>query len=220
LNTLAGLYGIEAAFNRAISTGTPIYLKPYRVDDKSVSVVLNRIESTTDIYRRSMDTALDKSTLNDTESEDRLLDYITEFENLTDILKQKFDARESVASDVTTVLGKASSIEAFMTRNQLTNVAERNWRAIRSDLDLLAGYYNVDFDWSRTPIDSRTTAYVVSGQLVGTLLKAIETKAEIYQYVGDEIVFFPGIGREFYFFLIGSLLYIIFIFVAGSNNHF
>lgn len=179
LNTLARYYNVS--FNWQYTQNTPpIYNKPYRVSDTQVKTLLTAIERKTDNFRRNMNTALDRSTLNNTNREDEIFGYITEFENSTDALKRKFDANQSVSADVQAVLSRASSINYFMNNNNFINVAERNWVNVRSDLDVLAGYYNVAFDWTKMPVDS-TLAYTATTVSVRNLLTQLESKTDVYK---------------------------------------
>ncbi len=71
--------------------------RPYRVNDGQVQYLLNRIEQRTDVFKRTLDTALDRSRLDGSDSEDMINDYVTDFENATDELKNKFASRTSVS---------------------------------------------------------------------------------------------------------------------------
>ncbi len=182
LNTLARYYSVSFDWNAAVSSGGTVYVKPYRVSDASVKTLFSRIESQTDVYKRRMDSALDQSTLNNTNKEDEILRYITEFENATDQLKQKFDAKKSVEADVTNVLTRAASINYFMVNNNLARNAENSWTTLKADLNVLADYYNVAFNWTnQAPIANEVLAYTVAGSRVQTLLSSLETKSDNFK---------------------------------------
>lgn len=181
LQRLSRYYNVRFDWNSAIQTGTTVNAQPYRVSDSMVKGLLTRIESQTDIYKRQMNSALDRSTLNNTQREDEVFGYITEFENSTDRLKQRFDAKSSVSADVENVLQRASSINTFMTRNKLTNRAETSWNDIRANLMTLSNYYNVAWDWNKVPVNTTTTAYTVAGSSVQNLLTRLETKTDVYK---------------------------------------
>ncbi len=159
-------------------------VRPYRVSDRQVQTLLTRIEQRTDTYKRSMDTALDRSRLDGSDTEDMLMDYITEFENATDSLKQRFDARESVGDDVQEVLSRAAFINAFMQRNRLTPMSQRNWTNVRTDLNTLATYYRVSWN-STAPVPSTTRPYRVSDSNVQTLLTRIEANTDVFRRAID-----------------------------------
>lgn len=186
LNTLAGFYGLSYDWNAAVSDGDPIDRKPYRVTDRQVEIVLTRIENRTDNFKGRLDTALDRSVLDNTNREDRINQFVAEFERDTDLLRQRFEAGASVDNDVNRVLRSAASIDAFVRSNNLTNVAERNWENIRNDLNTLAGYYNVSFNWTAPTGDYRNVAYTVRANTVEGLLSSIEAKTDTYRRLMEQ----------------------------------
>ena len=158
LTTLATYYNVRWNWNNINQTSSinqnpsPINsggTRPYRVTDNNVSALLTRLETRTDAYKREVGFALDRSVLNDTRSENAITNYIAEFETATDSLKQKFDSRRSVMTDVEEVLNRAYFIDGFMRDYRLTPNAESQWRLIRTDLDTLSTYYNVSWKWNR-----------------------------------------------------------------------
>ncbi len=181
LNTLARYYSVSFDFNAPIQTNTVVYTKPYRVSDNSVKNLLMRIETNTDVFKRRLDNALDRSAVNNTDSEDNINSYIKEFENSTDRLKHRFDDNESVAADVENVLTRAASINMFMKNNTLARRAEQQWMILRNDLNTLATYYNVRFDLDRIPTNNTTLAYTVTGSNVKNVLSNLEAKTDVYK---------------------------------------
>ncbi len=160
--------------------------RPYRVTDRQVQYLLNRIEQRTDIYKRDLDRSLDRSRLDGSDTEDMVNEYVKEFENSTDALKQKFDARETVSSDVQDILNRASYINGFMERNRLSTVVQRSWANVKTDLNTLARYYTVSWDW-RNPVQPTVTRrpYRVNDTQVQTLLSSIETKTDNFKRTID-----------------------------------
>ncbi len=75
---------------------------------------------------------------NDTRSENAFTTYITEFENATDNLRQKFDSRRSVITDVEEVLNRAYFIDSIMHAYSLTPNALSQWMLICKDLHTLS----------------------------------------------------------------------------------
>lgn len=181
LRNLFALTLIMLAFAVA---NTAAQTRAYTASDSQVQTLLNRIESQTDTFRRNIAEALDRSSLNNTNSEDMLMNYITEFENSTDSLKQRFEARRSVDNDVQNVLNRAANINQFMANNRLTNKVQTNWTALRNDINTLARYYNVSWNWNSTvnnDYNSNTRPYRVTDASVQTLLSRIETNTDKYR---------------------------------------
>lgn len=164
--------------------------RPYRVTDNQVQTVLTRIETRTDTYKNAMNTALNRSRYDNTNREDSISNYISDFENATDSLKQRFDSRASVSADVENVLGRANYIQDFMQRNRLTVAAQNQWRNIYFDLNTLAQYYNIN--WNRSvgsyPSTSYPTnptnpsgGYNASDRDVQTVLNRLEVRTNDYR---------------------------------------
>ncbi|MGI9054931.1 MAG: hypothetical protein ACR2F2_03925, partial [Pyrinomonadaceae bacterium] len=58
--------------------------KPYRVTDRQVQNLINRIEQRTDVFKTNLDRALDNSRLDGSDTEDAVNNYVEDFENSTD----------------------------------------------------------------------------------------------------------------------------------------
>jgi hypothetical protein len=144
LNTLAVYYRVSWRWNRP-GTPSPGY-PPYTVSDNQVRNLLTRIENKTDVYKRRMDRALDRT---DSNNENTISMYLTEFENSTDRLKSRFDSRQSVSSDASDVLTRALFIDRYMRNNRLNAAAQSQWRTLRTDLNTLANYYRVSWNWNQ-----------------------------------------------------------------------
>ncbi len=157
LSTLATYYNVRWNWNNtnninqngSYPTGNTGGTKPYRVSDGNVQTLLTRLETRTAAYKREVNSALDRSVMNNTRSEDSIISYISDFETATDKLRQNFDSRRSASADVEDVLNRAYYIDGFMRDYRLTTAAESQWRLVRTDLDMLSSYYNVSWKWNR-----------------------------------------------------------------------
>jgi len=148
----ASLEQLAAAYNVSWRWGgdrrtTDIASLPYRVSDRQVEEIIHRIESQSDIFRKSLDSALDKSRFDGTRREDDINSFVKDFYKETKQLHDHFDSHKSTANDVQTVLDRASRIDQFMRRNRLRQDAQRDWATLREYLDELAQVYNVTWRW-------------------------------------------------------------------------
>jgi len=147
LELLANAYNISWQWRGEFRT-PPIVELPYRVSDKQVEELIHRIESQSDVFRKSLDTALDRSRLDGTRREDDINSFVKEFYQETKRLHEHFDSHKSTAGDMQTVLNRAGHIDQFMRRNlQRDRVAQGEWLALRMHLDELARLYNVNWRW-------------------------------------------------------------------------
>ena len=122
-----------------------------RVRAGQVRTVLNRIDTRTVTFRREVQTSLARNPLGTTDREERIADFITDFENSTRSLRQAFTANNNVEAEVNEVLNRAFFINRYLTRNRLSPQTQTAWSWIRTDLDTLARYYSVSWDWNRNP---------------------------------------------------------------------
>jgi len=148
LELLANAYNITWQWGGEFRT-PPLVELPYRVSDKQVEELIHRIETQSDVFRKSLDSALDQSRLDGTRREDDINAFVKEFYKETKQLHEHFDSHKSTTGDVQTVLNRAAQIDQFMRRNRLKRdrEAQREWLELRAQLDELARLYNVNWRW-------------------------------------------------------------------------
>ncbi len=154
LDALARVYNVTWDWTRQagpVSGNTGYGSTPsgvaYRINDRQLDGLIRRIENGADRFRTSMNNSLDRSRYDGTRAEDNINQFIRDFENATDQLRSRFDARNSAASDVENVLRQATYIDDFMTRQTLAVRAENDWTTLRGDLNQLASAYSVAWNW-------------------------------------------------------------------------
>ena len=138
--------GVAVIGPTTVVTATPVGL-PYRLSDKEIERMLHSIEQQSGKFRSSLDSALDKSSLNSTDREDDINAFVKEFDQEVRRLHDRFDDHKSVAADVQAVLDRAARIDSFMRRRGLTERAQNDWSALRANLDQLAEAYSVSWRW-------------------------------------------------------------------------
>ncbi|CAA9393931.1 MAG: hypothetical protein AVDCRST_MAG74-1260 [uncultured Pyrinomonadaceae bacterium] len=147
LQRLATAYNVAVNWNGRGAVPVSSNQRAYRVNDSQVETLLRRVETKSDTFRTSLDRALDRSRLDNTNREDNITEFVKDFENATDELRRKFDGRTSIDADVSGVLVRAVRIDDFMRRNLRNNrPAQNNWTSLRTDLNLLANYYSLAFN--------------------------------------------------------------------------
>jgi len=172
---------------------TSAQVRPYRVTDSQVQTLLNRLETRTDNFRREIDRSLDNSRVDGTRTEDNITEFVTDFENATDQLKNDFAARNSTVDDVQEVLNRALFINEFMRNNRVSVQSQNQWNFIRTDLNTLANYYRVNWTWNGRTTNGRTNnvpvvsrPYIVSETSVRALLARIEQKSDVFRRSVDQ----------------------------------
>ena len=104
--------------------------RPYRMNDQQVGELIRRVEASADKFRATVDGALDRSRYDGTRAEDNINTLIQNFENSTDQLRDRFNRRVSVASDVEQVLRQAESQQSAY--NRLNRAAQSDWRGSKN----------------------------------------------------------------------------------------
>lgn len=136
--------------------------RPYQVNDRKVQNLLSQIENSTDRFRTFVDRDMDNSAQNGTRYEEGVMDYINAFENATDKLSNNFKDRRSTQADLEEVFGRASVINGFVSRNNLSNQTVTQWNQVRTQLNKLGQYYRTSWDW-RNPRYPSVPAYTLTG---------------------------------------------------------
>jgi len=163
-----------------------------RANDRQVEQIIRSIERRSDNFRRSFDTALDRSRLDGTNTEDSVNEFVKAFENATNDLRSRFNGRTAVAMDVESVLTRAAVIDQFMRTNLRQRKVQGDWVLLRGDLQRLAAAYSVafNFDGRVLPPGAVATqlAYRVSDTQVQTVLQRLETKSDAFRASFDRAI--------------------------------
>ena len=120
----------------------------YRISEKEMKDLLARIDKQAGEFRGSLKSALNHSDIDHSKQEDRINDFVKEFENATEKLKHHYSDKNTAAGDIEEVLTRAARIDSFMERHHLSPRAESDWAALRKSLDTLADAYQVSWNWS------------------------------------------------------------------------
>jgi hypothetical protein len=142
--------------------------RAYRVSDRQMEQLLRRIDTRSTLFRQNLDVALDRSRFDNTRREDNINELVREYDLAAARLRERFNQRQDTIYDAREVLDRAARIDRFMRRQTMTPAAERNWAALRADLDTLANYYNVGWRWDNgddRPVPPRQNA---ASRLTGT----------------------------------------------------
>jgi hypothetical protein len=111
-----------------------------------VDRIIKRVEDRSDDFKKIVDKSLDRSVLDGTKKEDNINEQVKEFEKALDRLRSEFDRQQEwreTRSQVKDVLKESDEINALVRRRQFGPVIEKEWAAIRSDLNRLAGIYDL-----------------------------------------------------------------------------
>ena len=112
--------------------------------------LVSSLEMNTDRLSTSVDAALDRSRLDDSNLEDQFNALVDEFELATDRLKDRMDDDFVIAADVREVLRRGLRLDMFMKSHKLTPAAQANWNQVKGNLEQLARAYSIAWVWVPT----------------------------------------------------------------------
>ena len=117
---------------------------PVRRQRLGIRDVVRRIQTRTDSLQRAVQNAADRNNYR-VDDIDRL---ILDFESAANQLDRRLYFASQRVQQTQTLLDRGAQIDTFFVNNRLGAGSRREWQAIRSDLDQLAGYYNLTPRWS------------------------------------------------------------------------
>lgn len=112
--------------------------------EASIRDTVRRIQTRTDNLQRALQNASDRGNYR----VDDLNRLIVDFEAALNQLDRRLSTRRATASDARMVLDRAALIDSFFVNNRIGAGSQRDWQALRADLDQLASYYNLTASWS------------------------------------------------------------------------
>ena len=112
-------------------------------NQSAIRDVVRRIQTRTDSLQRDVQNASDRNNYNLNDLNRLILD----FESATNQLDRRLNSGRANSADARPVLDRAASIDSFFRNNRIGAGSQRDWQALRSDLDQLASYFNLTTNW-------------------------------------------------------------------------
>ena len=176
----------------------------FRVTDRQMLTLLSRIELKTTNYKRQMNAALRSDTSAD-QPDETIVDYIEELEASELRLRRRVESRQSSSADATDVLTRATYIDQVMNRNRLNPQTQAQWRNLKADLNTLATYYSVSWNWNQAmPSNTGSTGGGIGGlgnfdaMLTGTYRLNTSLSENTSAAVDQALSASSGVEREGY----------------------
>ena len=156
-----------------------------RRDDRQIAEILVRIDQRTARFQNIVQQAVNQSRLDNTQKEQRIDRLTTEFQQAVRQLRDRQNRRQATTSDIEMLLEQASRIDSFMQRFQLSAAAESEWKMLRTDLESLAGAYNVAWNWNNNDRRGSNAAERLSGTFRLNTAQSDNARAAVERAVLD-----------------------------------
>lgn len=142
----------------------------YRGTFQAVRRIILRVENRSVVFRNSLEDWSRRNpnqTYANVANEDINL-FVRDFDDSVRQLRDRFDARQSTASDVQDVLNRAARIDVFLSRRSVDTRTRTQWTNLRADLTQLANAYRVSWPQVGSNYPPYGTGNQFSGRLTGT----------------------------------------------------
>ena len=147
-------------------------------NQSAIRDVLRRIQTRTDSLQRAAQNAADRNTYR----VDDLNRLVSDFEVAVNQLDRRLSTGRANSSDARVVLDRAATINSFFVNNRIGAGTNREWQALRADVEQLAGYYNLTTNWG-TGTGTGTGSYNdynLSDSQMRQLVQQINTRATTF----------------------------------------
>jgi YMGG-like Gly-zipper len=154
LDQLAGYYNLNTRWSSGgINTGDTGYNNNnnYQLNDYQMRQLIERLNTRSATFSRNLRNDLNRSSYNDRNSADEVRRQLSDFETALVQLRNRVNSRQSSSTDARNVLDRAAFLNTYISGRQLSYQTENNWSALRTDLEQLAGAYNIAWNWSNVP---------------------------------------------------------------------
>jgi len=168
-----------------IFTGVDAQAQPQlnRNNTRQVGTMLQRLERSSSRFRNSLNVALVQESVDQTRPQNDISTFQSGFDLAIKQFRDQFTRRLAVASDVESILQKASPLNSFTTQNTLNPRVKNDWASVRTDLNTLATAYGVSWQWNQlTPmkVDSNRSFRLSESELT-QLIQQIENGGDKFR---------------------------------------
>jgi len=169
----------------------------YRTKDLQVIVILQRLERSSSQFRNSLNLALVQSSIDQTQSQNDINTFEPGLETALHQFRSQFGRHLEGAADIEAILGQASLVNGFMTRNRLNMRAQKDWSLVRTDLNMLANYYGMTWPRNRalTAPTNSSGSLRLSDEAINNLIQRLEAGGDTFRTSLTEAFGQTGYGQ-------------------------
>ena len=166
-----------------IGLGVQAQPQPNRNSTRHVGNMLQRLEGSSSRFRNSLNVALVQRSVDQTQPQNDISTFQSGLDLAIKQFRNQFTRRLAVASDVESILQKASPINSFIIQNNLNPRVKSDWTSVRTDLNALAIAYGVSWHWNQlTPmkVDSNRSFRLSESEL-NLLIEQLENGGDKFR---------------------------------------
>lgn len=166
----------------------------YSLTDAQMRQLARRISNRTNQFSRSLRMALNNSNINGTPEEDEASRNLIALETAASRLNRP-GTRRLTESDARSVLEPATSLNSLMANYRFDAVAERDWVALKQELDQLVSASNIAWNWNTGPLPGGPI-YGGDGELTGTYRLDASRSSDVQQAADNATRSLPSGQRQ------------------------
>ena len=157
--------------------------QPNHNNTRHVGNMLQRLERSSSRFRNSLNVALVRESVDQTQPQNDISTFQAGLDLAVKQFRNQFTRRLAVASDVESVLQKASPINSFVNQNTLSPRVRNDWTSVRTDLNTLASAYGISWQWNQLnpmKVDSNRSFRLSESEL-NLLIQQIENGGDAFR---------------------------------------
>jgi hypothetical protein len=131
--------------------------------DSRTRQLAQRINNRMPIFSRLFRQELNRGGLGARLEIDETRRHLTEFESAAGLWRNRLNNNQSSEEDARNVLEHAAYLNSFLANHQLASRVANDWSSMRQDLDQLASFYNIAWNWDTVPGGSYGTESYLTG---------------------------------------------------------
>jgi hypothetical protein len=154
----------------------PVSAQVARPTDREVSEMMEGVQKSVKQFEKSLPSDFKRSTLRGEKTDVNVENYMKDFNQDLERLRERFNPTYSASADVAVVLHKASKVDAFVKSQPPSFKGRSEWDAAAAELQKLAAAYETTFP---TPPDA--SARRVNDKEIQQAADAISKEARAYR---------------------------------------
>ena len=174
---------ILLAFSTVIGVSIQAQQQTNRNNTREVRNMLQRLERSSSRFRNTLNLALIQGSVDQTQPQNDVSAFESGFELAIRQFRDQFTRRVAVATDVESILHKATPINSFINQNTLNPRVKKDWASVRTDLNRLANAYGIDWQWNQlTPMKvAANGSFRLSESELNQLIQRVEDGGDAFR---------------------------------------